>query len=88
MLKALSGVLKVILSYKVLNIAVCINKYWGFSLLLLYIMDSNRREYNLVCKQKQYQKISTRVLPKVHLHSTRFKDDLHPLFRKVGCDTV
>ena len=26
-------------------------KVWGFSLFLSYIMDSNRREYNLVCKQ-------------------------------------
>ena len=25
---------------------------WGFSLLMSYIMDSNRREYNLVCKQQ------------------------------------
>ena len=52
MSKASSGVLKIIIEYKVLNIAVCINKYWGFSLLLLDIMDSNRREYNLVCKQQ------------------------------------
>ena len=57
---------------------------WGFFLLLLYIMDSNRREYNLVCK------IYKAILENIHgIFNSIFIhfDDLRPSFRKVGCDT-
>ena len=46
----------------------------GFSLLLSYIMDSNRREYNLVCKQQA-------IPENIHATFTQSTSSSHALLR-------
>ena len=47
---------------------------WGFSLFLSYIMDSNRREYNLVCKQQA-------IPENIHATFTQSTSSSHALSR-------